>query len=402
VIDQSARASKPARRSGWREDACAGLPAEARGAKAGTQACSAKRVARWGALACTVLLMLPASLRAGQEREAAAAVDTAMAIDETVDEDGNRSTGITLDGVASFQLGHGLQVMTRPYLQRIAGTGEWNAQVWMAAVRYERTGAVAVRLDAGLIPSPIGIANLMLRPQLNPTIAQPSSLFTTLPAPVPRSPRTTLLGAMYPVGAALTLSGIHWDARAAMIDTSPLRSRRIFANYETPNPPRFVNAVIGGGITPFVGLRVGASVVHGGWLKANEAPTVTSDRDATIVTIESELSFRHTKVTAEWVRDVLETAAADRTIDGWFVQGQQTLAPRWFAAARVERMSSPPGALPPATSASLRFTGIEETLGYRLTPELTVRVSHRARELFGSNEFAHTGAVSLVWWKRWM
>ena len=38
----------------------------------------------------------------------------------------------------------------------------------------------------------------------------------------------------------------------AIIDTSPLRARRIFAQ---SNPPRFANVVVGGGITPIVELH---------------------------------------------------------------------------------------------------------------------------------------------------
>ena len=48
-----------------------------------------------------------------------------------------------------------------------ADTGEWNNQVWVAAVRYERRGRIGVRIDGGLIPSPVGYANMLLRPHLN-------------------------------------------------------------------------------------------------------------------------------------------------------------------------------------------------------------------------------------------
>jgi hypothetical protein len=45
--------------------------------------------------------------------------------------------------------------------------------------------------------------------------------------------------------------------------------------------------------------------------------------------------------------------------------------------------------------------GFEETIGYRVTPELTLRVSHRVREVFGRDVADHLGAVSIVWWRRW-
>ena len=329
-------------------------------------------------------------------RPASLAIDTAASVDRTSVVGGQPSTGVVLDAVMSVGFGAGFEAIVRPFAQRQA-SGDWNTQIWVAAVRYQRPGPIALRVDAGLIPSPVGLANLMLRPQLNPTVSLPASLFTALPPVEFGAPRTTLLGAVYPYGANATVSGAHWDARAAVIDTSPLRTRRVFSS---TNPPRFDNVVIGGGVTPFVGLRVGGSVTHGGWLKAGESPTITENRDATIVTIESEFSYRYTTILGEWTRDTLETSSGERVASGWFVQGLQTLTPRWFVAGRVERMSAL-ALTPLATLEPQRLHGVEEAIGFKVTPELTVRVDHRARRGFGRPEFDHQAAVSLVWWKRW-
>lgn len=333
---------------------------------------------------------------AQQARFSRIAFDTVAAVDEAVDNSGNFATGVTLDGVISVDLGAGFEAFARPFVQRL-NTGEWNRQVWIAALRYERDGPVALRVDAGLIPSPVGLANLMLRPHQNSTINLPSSLFTPLPLLQIRGPRTTLLGVLYPYGVNVTVSSLRWDARAAVIDTSPLRTRRIFAR---ANPPRFANVVVGAGITPVVGLRVGASVTHGGWQRANETPLVTADRDATILTIESEYSVRYTELKAEWVHDTLEVEDGDERVAGWFVQAQQTLSPRWFAAGRLERMTAPAPLAPIPDDQD--FLGVEETIGYRVTPAITLRGGHRARRGFGRTGFDHQAAVSLVWWQRWL
>ena len=175
--------------------------------------------------------------------------------------------------------GAGFEAIVRPFVQ--PGIGRLEHPDLAAAVRYQRPGPIGLRVDAGLIPSPVGLANLMLRPQLNPTVSLPASL--RAPARRVGAPRTTPRR-RYPHGASATVSGARWDARAAVIDTSPLRTRRVFSS---TNPPRFDNVIVGGGVTPFVGLRIGGSVTHGGWLKAGESPTITEDRDATIVTVES-------------------------------------------------------------------------------------------------------------------
>jgi len=123
-------------------------------------------------------------------------------------------------------------------------------------------------------------------------------------------------------------------------------------------------------------------------------------RDATVVTVESAFSFAYTQLSGEWVRDAMTTSTGTRVASGWFVQGRQTLAPRWFVAGRVERLASP---LVLQTGAEQqRFIGAEEVLVYRLTPAFTLRVGHRARRGFGRPGFDHQGAASIVWWRRWI
>ena len=343
-----------------------------------------------------MLLLGAAPVHGQQARPSRLAVDSDAAVDVTVDRDGNHVTGVFLDSLSTAGLGRGLQVMFRPQVQRIGATGEWNRQIWIAELRYERAGTVGVRIEGGYIPSPIGLANLTLRPHLNPTIAQPASLFTSIPSLELRGPRVNLLSGLYPLGAQATVSMRHWDARTAVMDTSPLRLRRVFGPV---NPPRFTNVVLGGGVTPFVGFRVGASIARGGWLRAGESPTITADRSASVATFESELSFRHTSLAGEWTHDTLETSLGDRTAAGWYVQGAQTLAPRWFVAGRVEQIRT---TLPLAVPLEQNFKANEQTLGFRITPEITLRVSHRAIERFGINGFSHTAAASVVWFRRWL
>jgi hypothetical protein len=346
-------------------------------------------------LLAALLVIDGGAVFAQEARPSVLAIDTVAAVEEVADDSGNFVGNLTFDAVVSAELGRGFEALVRPIAQR--RNGEWNRQIWLAAIRYGRQGTVALRVDAGLITPPVGLANLTLRPHENPTISQPSSLFSSLPAVEYRGPRTTLMGAAYPFGAQVTVSGLRWDARAAVIDTSPLRPREVFA--ET-NPPRFANVVIGGGITPVVGVRAGASATRGKWRRASELPLGTADRSATLVTVEVELAFRYTELSAEWVRDALETEQGTQVASGWFVQGQQTLTPRWFAAGRVERISTL--AALPEGFAERRLSGVEATLGYRLTPEITVRIGHRARRGFGRPGYSQQGAVSIVWWRRWM
>jgi hypothetical protein len=349
-----------------------------------------------------VLLMTAAPVAAQQARPSVLAIDSVAEADVTTDNNGNETKGVFLDSLVVAAFGKNVAAMVRPQVQRLAGTGEWNNQIWVAELRYERQGPIAVRAEGGYIPSPVGLANLTLRPQLNPTIGLPAELFTSIPSLEVRGPRINLLSGIYPLGAQATVSATHWDARVAIIDTSPLRLRRVFANPDPPlfagNPPRFTNVVFGGGVTPFVGFRIGATVTRGGWLKAGESASLV-DRSATLVDIETELSFRHTSLAGEWVHDALDTTLGTRSASGWYVQGAQNLTPRLFVAGRYDSIST---ILPLTTDPTLDFRNTEQTLGYRLTPELTLRASHRMRQAFGRTTWDHFEAVSIVWYRRWM
>jgi hypothetical protein len=360
-----------------------------------------RRLAPW----IVVLLMMAAPAAAQEARPSVLSVDSSASVDVTVDADGNQVgfTGIFLDTLVVGGLGRHVEAIVRPQVQRLANSGEWNRQLWVAELRYERPGPVAFRVEGGYIPSPVGLANLTLRPHMNPTIGQPSELFTSIPSPELRGPRINLLSGIYPLGGQATVSARHWDTRVAVMDTSPLRLRRVFATPNVPlfagNPPRFTNVVVGGGITPFVGFRVGASLTHGGWLRAGESPTVTESRDANLVTVEAELSFRHTALAGEWVHDAIETSFGTRSTAGWYVQGAQAVSPRWFVAGRFDTIRT---TLPVAAALEQDFRNTEQTLGFRVTPEITLRVSHRMREPFGATTWAHVGAFSIVWYRRWM
>lgn len=137
-------------------------------------------------------------------------------------------------------------------------------------------------------------------------------------------------------------------------------------------------------------------------MAAGEAPGVTTQQDATVLSLESEYAFRYTKLAGEWTRDAMDTSTGTHHASGWFVQGQQTLTPRWFAAGRVEHMQAPAVGSIAGTFGEQHFNGTEEVVGFRLTPEITVRAGHRAREVFGQSGFTHSAEVSLVWWRRWL
>lgn len=73
--------------------------------------------------------------------------------------------------------------------------------------------------------------------------------------------------------------------------------------------------------------------------------------------------------------------------------------PRWFAAGRVVRASS--RVLVGASPGPLSATHTEATIGYRWTPDFTLRVGYQGSTAFKRARWEHALAVSAVWSQRW-
>ncbi len=84
----------------------------------------------------------------------------------------------------------------------------------------------------------------------------------------------------------------------------------------------------GAGITPIVGLRLGASFAHGSYLTQSEQRAPAPDRQMTMAGIEGEYAFGYTKLSGEWLRDAFDTPGDSAIAYEWFVQGMQTLSAR--------------------------------------------------------------------------
>ena len=357
---------------------------------------------RWLAAAVTCVLLLTPAARVSAQTfslgrpaiEAVAAVATSS--------DGADDPFVFLDLATTLPLNSRLDVVVRPYARRLPG-GDWDALLYQAQIRYQpRDG---MRIDAGIITSPLGLATLELRPDLNPTVGYPFYYFARLPLFDQYSNRVQVLSGGYPLGAMLSLSGAHWDARGGVTDSTPARYRKIFAGNAPEPAPQFI---LGGGVTPWVGFRVGAAVARGKYRSASDTeyygggspyqPTLTN-ADALVMNVEAEWSYRYTKLSGEWVRDSFETDRSPAISRGFYAQAVQTLSARTFAAARFTRASSPvqtAAGLARWTRSSAEISG-----GYRLTPELTLRAGYEASRGFGVNDWQHAAVGSVVWARRW-
>ncbi|MEO8680706.1 MAG: hypothetical protein ABI665_16770 [Vicinamibacterales bacterium] len=329
-------------------------------------------------IACAVAaawLLLPASTAVAQT--------SPFALDAVAMVDVDRGSQVVRNSIAWFdvfgaaRIKGGLEFRARPVVFRRSFDGKWQAQMYELALRYERPGPVGWRVDVGQFASPIGLSILENRPNLNPVISQHSTLYLPLPRYEAGTPTQFLLAAAYPFGGQFTVAGSKWDARAAIVDSSPVRGRPFFG---ANKPPRMMNVVAGGGVTPRIGLRLGASFAQGPFAKQTEVRDPSKgDREATLAQVEGEWSFGYTRLAGEWLWTWREAAIDEARAHGGWIEVTQTLTPRIFSAVRYDDQRTW------WTEAGGRgrvedYRRVEATLGYRLTRDVTLRASYLTRK----------------------
>jgi hypothetical protein len=305
---------------------------------------------------------------------------------------------VMLDFVGTVRVANGLDVVVRPWSARRPG-GDWMFEMYQLQLRYVSSTRVPFRVDAGIIPSPVGLFTLELQPHRNPLINAPFYYFAPLPKIEGTASRVQLISGGYPLGATVSVSGAHWDARAGITDSTPSDPRNVFS---ASRPPAHAQLILGGGVAPITGMRVGVGFTRGryepGASSSAESATL-GPQTATVFNVEGEYAIAHTRLTGEWVRDRFDTPLGAAVARGFNVQATQTLSPRIFAAARATRVSSPLA----ATASSLRraSTSLETTLGYRLSTEVTVRAGYQGERGFRDTGWRDAAVMSLVWAQRW-
>ena len=307
---------------------------------------------------------------------------------------------VFLDLANTIRVNEKLDVIVRPYARRLPG-GDWDALLYQAQIRYQP--AESVRLDAGIITSPLGLGTFELRQDLNPLVGSPFYYFSPLPAFERPSDRVQLFSGGYPLGAMLSVSGTWWDARTGVTDGTPTRSRKIFANN---NPSPAAQFIAGGGITPMPGLRIGTGFAFGPYRQSTDQDfydlpdtAVLTDAEATVFNIEAEYAFAYTRLSGEWVRDAFEKDGSPAVSRGFYLQGVQTITPRIFTAVRFTQVSAP--VLVSATLVQSTRKALELSGGYRITPEITIKAGYEGGRRFNVSDWTHAAVASVVWSRRW-
>jgi hypothetical protein len=324
-------------------------------------------------VATTIVMTTPAFAQTSRF-----ALDAVAAADVDHGSQVTRKSTAWFDLFGAVRIADNLDFRVRPVVFRRAFDGSWQTQMYELALRYERAGQVGLRLDAGQFTSPIGLSLLENRPDRNPVVSPHSTLYLPIPRYEPGTPSTNLLAAAYPLGAKVTLSGARWDARAAVIDSSPVRGRPFFGDNK---PPRMANVVAGFGITPYIGFRLGVAVAAGDYAAEQEVRDKSrGDRRAALAQVEAEWAFRYTRIAGEFLWTRRELATADSKVNGGWIEITQTVHPRVFLATRYDDQWTRWTSVPDNADRYETYRRVETSVGFRLLPELTLRASYMTRK----------------------
>jgi hypothetical protein len=342
---------------------------------------------------------------AAQEVARQFSLESVVAADALAGENASNQPQVVVDISFSMRVGDHWQAYIRPWFRLPRPTTPngaappWDKQLYQAAMRYERRGPVAVRLDVGQILSPIGLGLYDVRPGLNPLIMPHVSYLQPMPVFDPTGPRVSAVSASYPLGGQLSLSTSRWDARAAVVNSAPTR---IYAIGSATNPRQTPVMVGGGGVTPVPGLRLGISAAHGLYATPDEITGRAQEgRVMTMVGTEGEWAFGGTKIAGEFLRTGFEATSGTAVAYEWFLQGQHTLSPRWFVSVRREGTSAPPLVSGAVVGTRTEFAAFEATAGFRLNRDVTLRSGYYAKRAYGSTDWFNQAAFSVVWSQRW-
>lgn len=345
-----------------------------------------------------VLAVLAAATPAAAQTSDRWTLDSAIGVSKWDGQGAAARPDVVIDFTAAARIGNGWSAYVRPWFRKSSSSPyEFAKEIYQAALQHERIGAVSTRFELGYILSPIGLGMMDMRPDTNPTIAPHLSYLIPMPPFERGAPSSMPIASSYPFGAQITATMRRIDVHAAAL-TSPPNRMFVFGAAQ-PNPTTRPVVIVGGGITPRTGLRIGAGYADSTYARASEITAAArGDRRSRLMTLEGDLAVNYTRITGEVAVNRLDTSAGQVNATSWFVQGQQTLTARWFAAGRIEGANAPPSVIG-ISEPRLRVT--EATVGYRLSPEFTLRGAYSTRRTYFSPITNQQAGMSIVWARRW-
>lgn len=219
-------------------------------------------------------------------------------------------------------------------------------------------------VNAGKLFHPIGVFAPRLFSTRNPLIGVPDTY----------TPK-------YPLGIMINGEGSRFDYKVGVVNLPPTHRDYV------PEPDAYAQPVIGFGITPFTGLRIGTSATRGPYLNADHSATELGfapwrQYRQAIITGDIAFGVGHFDLRGEYAHAAFDVPPYGSTIDGHavYIEGRYTVTPRVFVATRVEENDYPfirsrgDGTW---TARRTKFQDLEVGAGFRFTESTLLKASYR-------------------------
>jgi hypothetical protein len=261
----------------------------------------------------------------------------------------------------AVEAGRGFVFYVQGEAEQGGASGEEEAELDQFGLRY--TASPWLVLDAGRFPHLIGTFAARRFSSRNPLVGAPDAY------PV-----------QYPHGAQLSGAARFLDYRVGVVDLPAVHEEY------TPEPDRAWRPAIGGGITPYVGLRLGGSFTWGPYLNDELTSAQLAQRSwrsysERIAAADLAFSFGYLELTAEAARSSYDVPNRAEPVAGWayYVEGKYTLTPRLYVATRLERNDYPFIMAFPTfwVARKTDFHNEEYGVGFRFTARTLVKTSYR-------------------------
>jgi hypothetical protein len=249
-----------------------------------------------------------------------------------------------------------------------ANPGESDVELEGLDLRLSR--GTGLMLDAGKLPSPVGVFAPRRFSPVNPLIGEPDAYPT-----------------QYPWGVQLTGRSRYYDYRIAVVSLPPVHDGYV------PPPQPAPRLVFGGGVSPVIGVRVGGSFTRGPYLSDSIGAVVgqaTTWKNFAhqVIAFDGRVSRGYFDFHGEWAyaKFVLPfnpplAAAPSGEIAGpaYYAEVKYTWTPRFFTAFRFQRNDYPFlrhfGTV--WVARAVNFYAGEIGAGFRLAPGLLAKISYQ-------------------------
>lgn len=250
--------------------------------------------------------------------------------------------------------------------------GETEIDIEQTFLRYSFPSPLRLVLEAGKFATPLGSFSKRYFSNINPLIGTPGSYDVS-----------------YPLGIKASGSAARFDYWAAVIDL-PLSNEKY-----VPEPSRAPRPALGAGVTPIIGMRLGAYFTQGPYLNRDLGPMLPpgagwKDYRQKIMGFEVQYSRGYFEVNSEFTLSGYDVPTRSEAVWGkaYYIEPKYTWSPRFFTALRLEKNDY--AYVKPLSSTfwlarTVNYYDVEAGLGYRLGSGTVLKAAYR-RDLWTVEE----------------